>query len=104
MLKELERIAERAIEIRRDIHRHPELGFEEERTAAIVERELDAIGIEHRRVAKTGVVGVIRGALPGKVAGLRADMDALPLTERSGVPFSSEFPGKMHGCGHDSHT
>ncbi|MBD5635876.1 MAG: amidohydrolase [Candidatus Eremiobacteraeota bacterium] len=97
-------VAERAIAIRREIHRFPELGFEEERTAAIVERELDALGIEHRRVAKTGVVGVVRGALPGKVAGLRADMDALPLDERSGESFSSEVPGKMHACGHDAHT
>jgi len=97
-------IAARAIEIRREIHRFPELGFEEERTAAIVERELDALGIEHRRVARTGVVGVVRGALEGRVAGLRADMDALPLTERSGETFSSEVPGKMHACGHDAHT
>lgn len=97
-------VAERAIAIRRDIHRFPELGFEEERTAGIVERELDALGITHRRVAGTGVVGIVRGALPGRVAGLRADMDALPLTERSGESFSSEVPGKMHACGHDAHT
>ena len=69
-----------------------------------MEAELDALGIEHRRIAKTGVVGIVRGALPGKVAGLRADMDALPLTERSGESFSSEVPGKMHACGHDAHT
>jgi amidohydrolase len=97
-------VAERTVAIRREIHRFPELGFEEERTAAIVERELDALGIEHRRVAKTGVVGIVRGALPGRVAGLRADMDALPLDERSGESFSSEVPGKMHACGHDAHT
>ncbi len=97
-------VAERAIAIRRDIHRFPELGFEEERTASIVERELESLGIEHRRIAKTGVVGVVRGAHPGRVAGLRADMDALPLTERSGESFSSEVPGKMHACGHDAHT
>jgi len=97
-------VADRAIRIRRDIHRFPELGFEEERTAQIVEAELAALGIEHRRIAKTGVVAVVRGALPGKVAGLRADMDALPLTERSGESFSSEVPGKMHACGHDAHT
>lgn len=97
-------VALRAIAIRRDIHRFPELGFEEERTASIVERELDSLGIEHRRVAKTGVVGIVRGAHPGRVAGLRADMDALPLTERSGESFSSEVPGKMHACGHDAHT
>lgn len=95
---------EHAIEIRREIHRHPELGFEEVKTSALVERELDALGIEHRRVAKTGVVGVIRGARPGKTAALRADMDALPIAEQSGEPFSSEVPGKMHACGHDAHT
>jgi amidohydrolase len=97
-------VADHAIAIRREIHQFPELGFEEERTAAIVERELDLLGIEHRRLAKTGVVGIVRGALPGKVAGLRADMDALPLTERSGESFSSKVPGKMHACGHDAHT
>ena len=95
---------ERAVAIRREIHRRPELGFEEHNTQAIVERELDALGIEHRRSAGTGVVGVIRGALPGRVAGLRADMDALPITEDSGEPCSSEIKGKMHACGHDSHT
>jgi amidohydrolase len=100
----LQDVAERAIAIRREIHRRPELGFEEENTAGIIERELKALGIEHRRVAKTGVVGIVRGALPGKVAGLRADMDALPVTERSGEPFSSEVPGKMHACGHDAHV
>jgi amidohydrolase len=97
-------VAARAIEIRRDIHRFPELGFEEERTAKIVEHELRELGIEHRRIAKTGVVGVIRARADGPVAGLRADMDALPLTERSGEPFASEVAGKMHACGHDAHT
>jgi amidohydrolase len=97
-------VAARAIEIRRDIHRFPELGFEEERTAQIVERELDELGIEHRRIAKTGIVGVVRSTGGGPVTGLRADMDALPLTERSGEPFSSEVAGKMHACGHDAHT
>jgi len=96
--------AAHAIAIRREIHRFPELGFEEERTAGIVERELSALGIAHRRVAKTGVVAVLQGLQPGRTAGLRADMDALPLTERSGEPFSSEVPGKMHACGHDAHT
>ncbi|HEV2740788.1 MAG TPA: M20 family metallopeptidase [Candidatus Elarobacter sp.] len=94
----------RATAIRREIHRHPELGFEETNTQAIVERELDALGIEHRRAARTGVVGVIRGALPGRVAGLRADMDALPITEDSGEECTSQLAGKMHACGHDSHT
>jgi amidohydrolase len=97
-------VRSRVVELRREIHRHPELGFEELRTQALVERELDELGIEHRRIAKTGVVGVIRGAKPGHVVGLRADMDALPITEKSGEPFSSEVPGKMHACGHDAHT
>jgi amidohydrolase len=97
-------VVQRAIAIRREIHRFPELGFEEERTAGIVERELTDLGIEHRRLAKTGVVGIVRGELPGKVAGLRADMDALPVLEQSGEPFASELPGKMHACGHDAHT
>ena len=96
--------AARAIELRREIHRHPELGFEEVRTRALVERELDALGIDHRRVATTGVAGIIRGALPGRTAALRADMDALPITEQSGETCSSEVAGKMHACGHDAHT
>lgn len=94
----------RVIELRRAIHRHPELGFEERETAALVERELDELGIAHRRLATTGVVGVVRGALPGRVVGLRADMDALPITERTDLAFASEVPGKMHACGHDAHT
>lgn len=97
-------VLSRVIDLRRDIHRHPELGFEETRTQGVIERELDAIGVEHRRCARTGVVAVIRGAHPGHVAGLRADMDALPIAERSGEPFSSEVEGKMHACGHDAHT
>ncbi|GAC1414116.1 MAG: amidohydrolase [Candidatus Velthaea sp.] len=97
-------ILENAVAVRREIHRHPELGFEEERTAAIVERELDAIGVEHRRVAKTGVVGIIRGAHAGRTVGLRADMDALPITEDSGEECTSQIAGKMHACGHDAHT
>ncbi len=97
-------IADRAIALRREIHRYPELGFEEERTAALVERELDELAIEHRRVAKTGVVGIIRGALAGRTAGLRADMDALPIAEASGEACSSQVADRMHACGHDAHT
>jgi amidohydrolase len=98
-----EPVAARVVELRRTIHRRPELGFEEHETAALVERELDSLGIEHRRVAATGIVARIGGP-PGPVAGLRADMDALPIGERSGEPFASEIDGKMHACGHDAHT
>jgi amidohydrolase len=97
-------LAERVIELRRTIHRRPELGFEEHETAALVERELDALGLEHRRLAKTGVAAVLRGARSGHIVALRADMDALPIGERSGLPFASEIEGKMHACGHDAHT
>ncbi len=94
----------RVVELRREIHRHPELGFQEEKTAALVEEELTQLGIEYRRVAKTGVVAVIRGHDGGPAVGLRADMDALPITEETGEPFTSESPGVMHACGHDAHT
>ena len=97
-------VAAHAVELRRTIHLHPELGFEEHRTQALVERELDAIGVEHRRVAGTGVVGIVRGERPGRVVALRADMDALPITEDSGEPCASQVAGKMHACGHDAHT
>ena len=89
---------------RRDIHRNPELGFEEVRTGELVAGELRRAGIETTRVAKTGVVGVVRGGLPGKTIALRADMDALPVIECSDEPFASEIYGKMHACGHDAHT
>ncbi len=97
-------LAEHVVGLRRAIHRRPELGFEEHQTAALVERELDSLQIRHRRVAQTGVIGHVEGGAPGKVVALRADMDALPIGERSGLPFASEVDGKMHACGHDAHT
>jgi amidohydrolase len=93
--------------IRRDLHAHPELGFEEHRTAEIVARELERLGIEyHGHVGKTGVVGVIRGEREdsGRAVGLRADMDALPMHEENDFAHASRFKGRMHGCGHDGHT
>ena len=100
-----ERIEDQLIEIRRDIHAHPELGFEEVRTAGIVARELTRLGIPHQtQIGKTGVVGLIEGGRPGPVLAIRADMDALPIQETSGLPFASTYPGLMHACGHDIHT
>jgi len=93
------------IEMRRDFHAHPELGFEEVRTAGIVADRLRALGYEVRTgIGQTGVVGTLRTKKPGKTILLRADMDCLPITEASGADFASVSPGKMHACGHDGHT
>lgn len=104
LLAEALRFRKNLVEFRRAIHRHPEGGFREFQTAALVERVLADCGIPFRRVAKTGVAGVLDGATPGRVVGLRADMDALELDEQTGVPYASEVPGLMHACGHDAHT
>jgi hippurate hydrolase len=91
---------------RRDLHRHPELGFQERRTSALVADRLRAFGVDevHTGIARTGVVGVIRGRPGQRAIGLRADMDALPIMEATGLPHASENPGVMHACGHDGHT
>ena len=90
---------------RRDIHAHPELGFEEERTAAVVAEKLESFGIPvHRGLAKTGVVGVLEGAPGERAIALRADMDALPILEAGDAPYRSTNDGTMHACGHDGHT
>ncbi|BAF88073.1 amidohydrolase [Azorhizobium caulinodans ORS 571] len=105
-LPEIEAFADDLVAIRRDIHAHPEIGFEEVRTSALVAEKLASWGVEvHRGIGKTGVVGVLHGAKgPGRRIGLRADMDALPMDEATNLPFSSKYPGKFHGCGHDGHT
>lgn len=90
--------------LRREFHRHPELSRREQRTSARVGEELKALGIETRKVAGTGIAGVLAGGRPGRTVGLRADMDALEVTERTGLSFASENPGVMHACGHDAHT
>jgi hippurate hydrolase len=95
------------VHIRRDIHANPELGFEETRTSQLVADKLGEWGIEvHRGLAKTGVVGVIKGkqSSSGRAIGLRADMDCLPMHETGEVPHKSKVPGRMHACGHDGHT
>src|SRR5215475_9611776 len=90
---------------RRDLHAHPELGFEENRTSDLVAAKLAQFGIEvHRRLAKTGVVGVLRGGSNKRSVGLRADMDALPVREANTFAHRSQYDGKMHACGHDGHT
>lgn len=100
-----QQIEQHLIAVRRDIHAHPELGFEEVRTAGIVSAELERLGIAHQTgIGKTGVVGLIQGGRPGKVLAIRADMDALPIQETSGLPFASTRQGLMHACGHDIHT
>jgi amidohydrolase len=91
--------------IRRDLHAHPELGLQEHRTADLVARKLEEWGIEvHRGVGQTGVVGVLRNGNGEATIGLRADMDALPIKEATGLPYASQNPGLMHACGHDGHT
>jgi amidohydrolase len=94
------------IGIRREIHRNPELAFEEVQTAALISESLKSKGIPHKtKIAKTGVLGTIEGKNPGKkVIALRADMDALPILEKNDVGYRSQNPGKMHACGHDVHT
>jgi amidohydrolase len=90
---------------RRDFHAHPETGFEEVRTSALVAERLESWGIEvHRGVGHTGLVGVLRAGNGDRAVGLRADMDALDMPEANGFAHRSTIPGKMHGCGHDGHT
>lgn len=91
--------------LRRDLHAHPELGFEEHRTARIVAERLEAAGIAvHRGLGRTGVVGTLRRGSGNGVVALRADMDALAMPEKTGLPWASTAPGRMHACGHDGHT
>ena len=98
--------ADDLVAIRRDFHEHPELGMEEVRTSAKVAEMLQSWGIEtHTGIGKTGVVGILKGDKgDGRRIGLRADMDALPIDERTNLPFASKTPGIMHACGHDAHT
>jgi amidohydrolase len=91
--------------IRHQIHQHPETGFNETATATLVAKKLKDFGYQVTTgVAKTGVVGFLKGGKPGKTIGLRADMDALPMQEKTGLPYASKVPGVMHACGHDGHT
>ena len=88
---------------RRDLHRHPELALQETRTSQVVQDHLKRFGVDevHIGLARTGVVGVIRGRKGDRAIGLRADMDALPILEETGLDYASQTPGVMHACGHD---
>ncbi len=104
----LEGVTAHAVEIRHDLHRHPELGYQEVYTSGVVCKELSRLGIEFKSgyAGGTGVVGIIRGQAEGagKCVALRADMDALPILEATGADYASTKPGLMHACGHDGHT
>jgi hippurate hydrolase len=100
-----EGLGEKIVALRRDIHREPELGFDTKRTAEKVLSALDGLPLEIQTgVAENGIVATLRGKDDGPTVGLRADMDALPIHEETGLPFASEIEGKMHACGHDGHT
>ena len=101
---EAKKLQEELIAIRRDLHMHPELGFEEYRTSGVIKAFLKKEGIPYEEVSGTGVCGIIKGAKDGKTVALRADIDALPLVDKKGLEYSSQIEGKMHACGHDAHT
>lgn len=104
-LGEASRLSEQMISWRRDFHQHPELAFQEHRTANIVATELSKLGFEVQSgVGKTGVVALLEGATDGPTVLVRFDMDALPITEENNVPYCSQHKGVMHACGHDGHT
>ncbi len=103
-LEKSRELEQQIVDWRREFHRIPELGFDLEKTATHLEKILREMGLEPRRFAGTGVVADIEASdLSGPVIGLRADMDAMPVDEETGLPFSSEHPGAMHACGHDAH-
>ncbi|MDO4267773.1 MAG: amidohydrolase [Eubacteriales bacterium] len=105
VMKEAEQMEAQTREWRHDFHQHPELGHQEERTAGIVASHLRSLGLEvWDHVGTKGVIALLKGGRPGKVLALRADMDALPLQEMTGLPYASQVPGVMHACGHDGHT
>jgi amidohydrolase len=100
-----EKLAPQLAELRRRLHQHPELAFEEHETAKAVAGFLTQLKIPFNTgIGKTGVVAILEGAKPGRTIGIRADMDALPIHEQTGLPFASKLAGKMHACGHDVHT
>ncbi len=104
-LPEAQALREELVSLRRDLHAHPELGFQERRTARLVAEHLRAAGLAVREgLADTGVLGRLNGAQPGRTIMLRFDMDALPVSEETGAPYASQSPGMMHACAHDGHV
>jgi amidohydrolase len=102
--QDISNLTKEMIALRRDFHKHPELGFTEKRTAGIIARYLENLGLEvHEGIGTTGVVGLLAGAEPGKTLMLRSDMDALPIHEKNEVEYKSVNTGVMHACGHDGH-
>ena len=100
-----EQLTPQLVELRKKLHQHPELAFEEHETAKAVGAFLAKRGIQFKTgIGKTGIVALVEGAKPGPTLGIRADMDALPIHEATGLAFASKIPGKMHACGHDVHT
>lgn len=104
IMEKAKSLSDWVVGFRRDFHTNPEVSNEEIRTSGIVAEQLEKMGIKVTRIGKTGVLGTLEGSAPGKVIALRADMDALSVTEKTGLPFSSKNPGVMHACGHDFHT
>ena len=103
--EECKSIEAKIIAMRRDLHKIPELGFHLPKTREYVTHQLDEIGIPYRLSEKdSSIIATLKGKHPGKVLALRADMDALPITEDTELPFCSEHKGCMHACGHDAHT
>ncbi len=103
MKQEIAELTPDMIALRRMFHRHPELGLHEIWTSGVIETYLQDLGLEVRRCTETGIIGVLKGGHPGKTLMLRCDIDALPVSEQTGLPFASEIPGVMHACGHDGH-
>ena len=103
--KAVDRLTPQLVALRKKLHEHPELAFEEVETAKAVGEFLSKLQIPFKGgIGKTGIVAVLEGGKPGRTIGIRADMDCLPIHEETGLPFASKIPGKMHACGHDVHT
>lgn len=104
ILREIDSIKDESISIRRYLHKNPELSGKEYKTTEYIIEEIEKLGLEYVRPAETGVIAILHGRKSGRVIGLRADIDALPIVEETGLPFASVNEGVMHACGHDAHT